>query len=55
MSKKKPVETAPWEVTADMFLSELEVDSLLNYYVQEIASRTAPVERRVRKVRRSID
>jgi len=46
MSKKKSAAVAPWQVTADMFLSELEADALLEY-VRD-CERTDAVESRVR-------
>ena len=46
MSKKHSAAVAPWEVTADMFLSESEVESLLKYVRER--ERTDPAATRIR-------
>ena len=42
MKKSRERQVAPWEVTADMFLSEAEVDSLLQYLENQAAGADAP-------------
>lgn len=43
MKKSKDNQATPWEITADMFLSESEVDALLAYLRQQTSSPEPPL------------